>query len=1028
MIPVSSTIWSPAARELCNHLWQSTLFALAVALLAWALRNYPARIRYWLWLTASAKFLIPFFLLIAAGSHFARVRHASPAETNSYLATHSYLAIDAMSQPFTDTSVLDGPAAPKPASLHQRSQPASPHQPIPWRAALVALWFLGLTAVLTSWVIEWRRIANVRRQAVPLHEGRVVETLRRIEQLAHIGRPIAVLSSRGSMEPGVFGVVHPLLLWPEAISTHLDDAHLEAVLVHEAIHIRRRDNLTSLLQMLVEAIFWFHPLVWWMESQLVKERERACDEEVLLLCRQPQTYAESILKVCELCIESPLICVSGITGADLKRRIHQIMTASIPRKLGVGARLMLVAAGLVTVFVPIVLGQMKGTRVVAAVKASAHAAAGVMSSAARVASPIGMESSAPSNILIAAPPMPELQIEPVKLAQIDAAFLQTSKQTVTNDDGSRATVQQSLGFEDQSSATLTGWFTNPRNTVSADDRVVHTGHWSVRLQRDSQSARTYSVITRSLPLDFQGHVVELRGYLRLQDVSDSAGLWLGQDRGGQMLALENMESQQVKGTRDWAQYRITLPVEPRAQKLDFGLLVSGTGTLWADDLELLVDGKPIAEAPSKQPLTNSDVVDMSRAGVAESTIILAIQNTPVKFDLSAQGIVALHAAGITEPVLNQMLRAGTPQKQSGPSFGVVTGSFPVKDAAGKTVRFSAWIKTENVLNGYAGLWWRVDGPGEGNNRPQLAFDNSQFRFIDGEPDANNGTVRGATGTTPWTHYEFELPVGQTATNINFGVVFSGTGTAWVDAMKVELDGVPYSNPKFDFDFESPMAKGLYTGCGGNAGCDYKVGIDNTTSYSGHQSLKMQFVGDEASKKSFTSASVNGCVWPEDMNTNAKNLNFADGAVGDAPKGWEAPKGPVYEAVNVPAAQCDGSQQCATIHSLRRDPSETLTFLYQNLDVTQHRGQTLIYRAYVRVDSGQKSVARLLVRLHRKDCSTTFRDDMGDHPVTSGDWVPYEIRAPIAMDAYHMEFGMQLIGQGEAWIDHISMEYSTAVKN
>jgi len=251
---------------------------------------------------------------------------------------------------------------------------------------------------------------------------------------------------------------------------------------------------------------------------------------------------------------------------------------------------------------------------------------------------------------------------------------------------------------------------------------------------------------------------------------------------------------------------------------------------------------------SKQPLTNADVLEMSRAGVPESTIILAIQKTPVKFDVSAEGILALHAAGITEPVLNQMLRAAKPSKP-GSSFGVATGSFPVKDAAGKTVHFSAWIKTENVLNGYVGLWWRVDGPGEGTNRPQLAFDNSQFRFIDGKPDANNGTVRGATGTTPWTFYEFELPVGQTASNINFGVLFSGTGTAWVDAMKVELDGEPYSNPQFDFDFESPKAKGFYTGCGGSASCtDYKVGLDETTSYSGHQSLKMKFVGDEATQK------------------------------------------------------------------------------------------------------------------------------------------------------------------------------------
>ena len=78
---------------------------------------------------------------------------------------------------------------------------------------------------------------------------------------------------------------------------------------------------------------------------------------------------------------------------------------------------------------------------------------------------------------------------------------------------------------------------------------------------------------------------------------------------------------------------------------------------------------------------------------------------------------------------------------------------------------------------------------------------------------------------------------------------TGTGTAWVDAMKVELDGEPYSNPQFDFDFESPTAKGFNSGCGGLAICtDYKVGIDDTVSYSGHQSLKMQFVGDGATQK------------------------------------------------------------------------------------------------------------------------------------------------------------------------------------
>jgi hypothetical protein len=61
---------------------------------------------------------------------------------------------------------------------------------------------------------------------------------------------------------------------------------------------------------------------------------------------------------------------------------------------------------------------------------------------------------------------------------------------------------------------------------------------------------------------------------------------------------------------------------------------------------------------------------------------------------------------------------------------------------------------------------------------------------------------------------------------------------------------------------------------------------------------------------------------------------------------------------------------------------------------------------------------LLDRVHRTDCGTSFRDDMGDHAITGSAWPPYEIQAPIAPDARDIEFGMQLIGQGAAWIDNI----------
>ena len=173
------------------------------------------------------------------------------------------------------------------------------------------------------------------------------------------------------------------------------------------------------------------------------------------------------------------------------------------------------------------------------------------------------------------------------------------------------------------------------------------------------------------------------------------------------------------------------------------------------------------------------------------------------------------------------------------SFGVATASFPVKDAIGKMVRYIGWIKTENVSNGYAGLWWRVDGEQQGQ---VLSFDNSVAHLIEGKPASGNGTMRGATGSTDWTQYQIDLPVPAGARNINFGLLFTGTGTAWFDSLRVELNDELYSNPPFDFDFESPRTKGYFAGDNIGSG-QYRVGIDNTAAFTGRQSLKMQFVGE-----------------------------------------------------------------------------------------------------------------------------------------------------------------------------------------
>jgi len=330
------------APALGNHLWQSTLCIVIAGLLTLVLRKNHARARYGLWLASSVKFLVPFSLLIAIGSHLAKPRALPQTEPGFFLAMQE------VSQPFTQ------PATPGISPVAHSATFPNLDQLVP--AILAAMWFCGFVAVLFVWFARWQRISAALREAVPLREGREVEALRRAERLGGIRKPLELLLSPVTLEPGIFGIVKPVLVWPKGLSERLDDALLEAILAHEVWHVRRRDNLTAAIHMAVEAFFWFHPLVWWLGSRLMEERERACDEEVLESGGERQVYAESILRTCEFCVESPLACVSGVTGADLKKRIVRIMTERMANKLSFGRKLVLAAFGIGVIAGPVVFG------------------------------------------------------------------------------------------------------------------------------------------------------------------------------------------------------------------------------------------------------------------------------------------------------------------------------------------------------------------------------------------------------------------------------------------------------------------------------------------------------------------------------------------------------------------------------------------------------------------------------------------------------------------------------------------------
>src|SRR5262249_33743435 len=168
--------------------------------------------------------------------------------------------------------------------------------------------------------------------------------------------------------PGVYGIWRQRLILPDVITQRLSSEELAAIIAHEQCHMRYRDNLTAAIHMVVEAAFWFHPLIWWIEARLIEERERACDEEVLGTGSEPDVYASGILKVCEHYVASPIACAAGVTGADLKQRIETIVRWRGVQSMSAARWVLLTLAGAFAIAVPLLIGADRLAFEVASVK------------------------------------------------------------------------------------------------------------------------------------------------------------------------------------------------------------------------------------------------------------------------------------------------------------------------------------------------------------------------------------------------------------------------------------------------------------------------------------------------------------------------------------------------------------------------------------------------------------------------------------------------------------------------------------
>lgn len=348
---------------LANHLWQATLFSLLVLAVASPLKRAPARVRYSLWLLAMIKFVLP---AAAVASMLSR----AGIDFNSTFSSRGSSVIGGLG-----ITPLLSPVSAPPAVFYAVERAAPSLGPAPiyqvvlvqgynhWYDVLTLIWLVGCVLLFGAWLRNRRALNATLRAGRIVRKGREWETLERVRSWLGLRRKVTLVVSPNINEPGVWRIFKPVVLLPEGISDRLTDSELEAVMLHEMVHVERWDNLVSVLQRVICCVLWFHPFVWLLDRQLLAEREQSCDDTVIKLSGASKVYASSITKVCQHSLGWAQPGLSSAAGSNLKRRIKRIMAVDVKRSLSISHFALLCAVAVVLFALSAVVGAQKGEQV-----------------------------------------------------------------------------------------------------------------------------------------------------------------------------------------------------------------------------------------------------------------------------------------------------------------------------------------------------------------------------------------------------------------------------------------------------------------------------------------------------------------------------------------------------------------------------------------------------------------------------------------------------------------------------------------
>ena len=334
--------WLPLMHALLHTLWQG---ALAAGGLFLALRLVPARragLRYGLSAGALAFVLILGMAALAwpdaAPTGGTRPASGSAGNAPAVLPPRAPAAPAGVGSTPAPAAGTAPAASGRSASARARVQAeehggleaprpgggSGPEMEKRWVRRAAAFWLLGVAACLFRALRGAVGAERLRGRCVALADPRLLALAEELRSRLRLSRRVRWLVSEEIAVPAVMGIFWPAVLLPAAMLTGVPPDQLRAILAHELAHIQRWDYLVNFGQMLVEAMLFFNPFVWWISHRMRVEREACCDQLAAGECRSPACYVEALVAVIEhgrgtfagAGAAAPLLAASGPGGDE----------------------------------------------------------------------------------------------------------------------------------------------------------------------------------------------------------------------------------------------------------------------------------------------------------------------------------------------------------------------------------------------------------------------------------------------------------------------------------------------------------------------------------------------------------------------------------------------------------------------------------------------------------------------------------------------------------------------------------------